>query len=362
LEGLNPSASSTTNKQKPINTKPIIMSFTKVEMLTTPNVPKRVSIKTYFDSDVENMGLEQYGMVLYDGVIHTEQLACLEVNGIKRYLTGLNEFAPEIKLLPEEERIAKSKEIRTVVAMLERDLAANILDVDDKDFWNNVKLLRPDNSEFWDKIELSTGNDATFLDPTTNPYDMIKVFAIAAGGFSMVARSYEAAQAMAKPPKFYLDKYEETVTTKNATKKLRNRALAELQKMYDKNSNKLLYVVKVIDPGSTQYRKSTPNDVIYEAMDEYINGNSFESNKERAAETFLSTSKTSMEDLKLRSLVKDATYYKEIINKSDGFLHHRTTQTMLGRNVSDVMEYLKNPVNDEILRLLMEVVEVEWNK
>lgn len=338
------------------------MSFTKVEALTTPNVPKRVSIKTYFDEEVENMGLEKYGMVLYDGVLHTEQLACLEVNGIKRYLTGLNEFAPEIKLLPKEERIAKAKEIRNVVASLERDLAANILDVESDTFWNEVKLLRPDNSEFWDKIELSAGNDATFLDPSKNPYDMIKLFAIGAGGFSMVAKSYEAAQAMAKPPKFYLDKYEETVTTKNATKKLRNKALSELQKMYDKNSNKLLYVAKVIDPGSTQYRKSTPNDVIYEAMDDYINGESFENNKERAADTFLQTCQLSMEDLKLKSLIKDATYYKEIINKSDGFLHHRTTQTMLGRNVTDVIEYLKNPVNDEILKLLMEVVETEWNK
>jgi hypothetical protein len=97
-------------------------------------------------------------------------------------------------------------------------------------------------------------------------------------------------------------------------------------------------------------------------MDDYINGESFERNKERAAETFLQACKLSMEDLKLKSLIKDATYYKEIINKSDGFLHHRTTQTMLGRNVTDVMEYLKNPVNDEILKLLMDVVEIEWNK
>ena len=69
-----------------------------------------------------------------------------------------------------------------------------------------------------------------------------------------------------------------------------------------------------------------------------------------------------METLKLKALVKDASFYKIISLKADGMLYHTASATMLGRNVSDVMEYLKNPVNDEILRLLMEVVEVEWNK
>jgi hypothetical protein len=50
------------------------------------------------------MGLETYGLSLYDGVTHHEQLACLENNGVVRYLTGLNEFAPEIRLLPDDKR------------------------------------------------------------------------------------------------------------------------------------------------------------------------------------------------------------------------------------------------------------------
>ena len=71
------------------------------------------------------MGLEKYGMTLFDGVFHEEQLACIEVNGIKRYLTGLNEFAPEIKLIKDPDaKAARIKEIRTVVSQLEQDLAA----------------------------------------------------------------------------------------------------------------------------------------------------------------------------------------------------------------------------------------------
>lgn len=337
------------------------MAFTKVEVRTL-NTPKRVSIRTYFDPNKENMGLEKYGLTLHDGVYHTEQLACLEANGIKRYITGLNEFAPEVKLLPAEERDAKIKEIRTVVAQLEREFAANVLDIEDEHFWNKVQLLSPTNSEFWDKIELKVGNDVTYLDPQKNPYDLIKLYAIEAGGFTIVAPSLEKAQTMATPPKFYLDRYEETVSTRNAVRKLKNKALSELQSLYDKDSNKLLYVTKVIDPGSPQYTKSTPNDILYETMDDFINGLSFEKNKERAAETFLNTARKTVKELKLLAMIKDAVYYKVITPKSDGYMYHHATQSMLGKNTNDVSEYLANPMNDDILRQITEVIESEWNK
>lgn len=337
------------------------MSFTKVEVLN-PNLPKKVSIKAFFDPEVENMGLEQYGMVIHDGVSHTEQLACLEVNGVKRYLTGLNEFAPEVKFLEDEAKEAKIKEIRAIVSQLEAELAANLIDPDDEDFWNKVELLSPKNSEFWDKIELTVSNDTAFLDPKRNAYDLIKLYAIQAGGFSIVAESYEVAKKMAKPPKFYLDKFEETISVKNESRKIKNKAGAELQSMFDKNSNKLLYVTKVIDPGSPQYKKSTPNDVLYEKMDDFINGLSFEKNVGKASQQFLDVSREKVGDLKLRAMIKDAAYYKFIINKSDGYLYHTDTNSMIGKNVSDVIEYLNNPINDEILTKVQEAVENEWNK
>lgn len=336
--------------------------FTKVEVRTL-NTPKKVSIKPYFDPAMENMGLENYGMALYDGVYHEEQLACLEKNGVKRYVTGLNEFSPNVKLITNlEAKQAKIKQIRIMVSELEKDLAANVIDVDDKDFWDKVTLLKPNNDEFWGKITLRAGNDITFLDPEKNPYDLIKLCAIEAGGFSLIAKSLEAAQSMPTPPKFYLDKYEETVSTKNELKKIRNKALSKLQEMYDKNSKKLLYVTKVIVPGSPEYINSTPNDVLYETMDDYINGLNFEKDKKRSAETFLSTSKLSMEDLKLKSLIKDATFYKYIAPKADGFIYHISTGTMLGRNSSDVLEYLKSPLNEEILIKIMEPVEKNWKR
>jgi hypothetical protein len=335
-------------------------NFTMVETGGGSVKKTAIAVRPFFDNSVSNMGLENYGLSLYDGVKHFEQLACLEQNGVIRYLTGLNEFAPEIKLLQPEHKEARVKEIRTAIAELEKELAANVLDIEDPQFWNQVKLLKPDNKEFWNRINIACGNEPLFLDPA-DPYDRIKLHAIEAGGFSIVAKSFDDARSRAVPPKFYLDKKEQTVIARTEYKKMRNKALAELQKLFDKNSTKLFYVAKVVDGNSTQYRKSTPNDVMYENMDLYINGEGVESNKERAAKSFIEAVGMDMETLKIKSIVRDSVFFKYIINKADGYIYHAKTNAMLGRNVSDVIEYLKNPLNEDVLTDLNKACEKLWN-
>jgi len=335
-------------------------NFTMVETGRGTAKQSTIAVRPFFDNAVSNMGLENYGLSLYDGVKHFEQLACLEQNGVIRYLTGLNEFAPEIKLLNPEDKEARINEIRTAVAELERELAANVLEIDDPQFWNKVKLLKPDNKEFWNRIHIACGNEPLFLDPN-DPYDRIKLYAIEAGGFSIVSKSFDDARSRAVPPKFYLDKKEQTVIARTEYKKMRNKALSELQKLFDKNSAKLFYVAKVVDGNSTQYRKSTPNDVMYENMDLFINGEGVESNKERAAKSFLEAVGMDMETLKIKSIVRDSVFFKYIINKADGYIYHVKTNAMLGRNVSDVIEYLKNPLNEDVLTDLNKACEKYWN-
>lgn len=339
------------------------MSFTLVEKVAHYKKGP-IAIRPFFDNRSGNMGLEKYGLTLFEGVSHEEQLACLENNGVKRYLTGLNEFAPEVKkIVDPDEREARIKEIRSVVAELEKELAANVLDVEDKDFWTKVKLLRPDNDEFWNKISLRCGNDPVFLEPEKDAYDLIKFYAINAGGFSIVAKSYEDAKTRSnRHARFYLDKYEDTASTKTELKKIRNKALAELQKLFDKNTNKLFYVAKVVDIASAQYKKSTPNDIIYDIMDTYINGESTERNPTRAAQTFLEAANADMETLKIKAMVKDATYYKFIVAKADGVIYVKDSGVMLGRNQAEIIEYLRNPLNEEILVQLSKKVEKYWNQ
>jgi hypothetical protein len=333
-------------------------TFTMVEVPVRKK--SKIAIRPYVDRTIENMGLEKAGLALYDGVVHYEQLACLENNGIIRYLTGLNEFAPEIKTLPVEMRDARIKHIRSAVSELEKELASNVIDPEDKDFWNKVQLLRPNNSEFWNKIIIQCGNEPVYLDEN-NPYDRIKLYAIEAGGFDIVAKSYEDAKSKSKPPKFYLDKEEETVSTRTEYKKLRNKALGMLEKLYNSNQTKLFYIAKAVDITSVQYKKNTPIDIIYENMDKHINGEGGESNKERAVKSFSDAANSDMATLKLRAIVKDASYYKLIATKSDGHFYHMKSGSVIGRNVSDVIEFLKNPINDDVFKDLNEEVEKLWN-
>ena len=320
----------------------------------------KISIKPFFDPDKDNLGLQNYGLSLFDGVYHEEQLACIELNGTKRYLTGLNPFAPEVKGLPKEMRDARIKEINAIVSQLEAELSQNIIDPEDPDFWNKVTLLRPDNYDFWEKITIRCGNQPVPLDPVKNAFDLIKLCGIEAGGFSIVSKSYEDARSQAVSPKFYLDKTIDTVATKTEVKKLKNKALAELEVLFKKNQNKLMYIAKVVDSNSVQYKKSTPNDVIYDNMDNFINGDGAEKSVRKAATLFLSACEQDVETLKVRAIIKDSSFYQYIAPKSDGMIYHMKTQSIMGRNSSECIEYLKNPLNDKILADLLERVEDHW--
>ena len=137
--------------------------------------------------------------------------------------------------------------------------------------------------------------------------------------------------------------------------------MAELQKLFDKNTNKLLYVAKVVDIAGAQYKKSTPNDVIYDNMDGFINGEGSESSQSRAAQSFLDAAALDMETLTLKAVVKDAVYYKIVVTKPDGFIYHKDANQLLGRNQADIVEYLKNPTNEDMLKDISKKVEKYWN-
>lgn len=321
---------------------------------------QKIAIRPFFDTGKENMGLEKYGMTLHDGVYHMEDLACLELNGIKRYVTGLNEFAPEVKMMETKERKAKIKEIRTIVIQLEKELASNVIEIDDPEFWNKVQVLKPDNHIFWGKIHLKVGNDPYFLDPKKDPYDLIKLYAIQAGGFSIVAKDYETAQKKVNC-RFYLDQVKKTITTKTKSSKIRNKALANLQKLFDEDVDKLFYVTKMIDIDSTQYTRSTPIDVLYEAMDLFINGGGSETSKTKAATLFTAVSNDTMENLILRTVMKDASYYQIITNDNKGWIIESETKIKLGKNNEEVLEYFKNPLNEEVTDKIRGQMEGYWN-
>jgi hypothetical protein len=349
----------TTTVEAPVIEPKVSMEdFTMIEKYQQGKA-QTIAIRPYV-TGAENMGLENYKMTLYEGVYHEEQLTCLDINGVRRYVTGLNEFAPDVKRLPRAEREAKVRQIRTAVAELEKELAQNVVSVDDPEFWNKVELLKPNNDKFWSKISLRAGNEPLFLDPKTDPYDLIKLFAIKAGGFSICAKDLADAKRKGPGCKFYLDELKETAGTRTQLVKLRNKAVAALQNLYDTNPTKLMYVAKIVDVSSSSYNHSTPNDIIYESMDLFIDGEGSERNFARAARLFIDTSKMETEDLKLKAIVKDANYYGIITSKSDGKIY-TDDGVFIGRTQPDAIEYLKSPLNDEVLGYVMKKVEKYWN-
>jgi hypothetical protein len=97
-------------------------------------------------------------------------------------------------------------------------------------------------------------------------------------------------------------------------------------------------------------------------MDKYINGETVDKDKRKTAQRFLEIAALDMETLKLRSLVKDANFYKIIATRGDGFIYHMKSTSMMGKNSSDVVEFLKNPLNEEILADITKNVETFWNQ
>jgi hypothetical protein len=95
-------------------------------------------------------------------------------------------------------------------------------------------------------------------------------------------------------------------------------------------------------------------------MDRHINGEGTEGNKERADQGFIDASNLDMETLKIKAIVKDSIFFKYIINKADGHIYHAASGSLLGRNVSDVIEFLKNPMNEDILKDLNGKIEKLW--
>jgi hypothetical protein len=232
------------------------------------------------------------------------------------------------------------------------------VDVEDPKFWDQVKIVHPTNHDFWKDIHLTLNNGDIYLDPL-NPKDLIKIFAIEAGGFMEVAKSYQDARLRKNAPKFYLDRLEDTAVTLNEWKKVRNKAIALLTEL-EENPAKMFYVVKVLDPNAYSIKKNTPPDVMYNMLDLFINAEGPETSKKKAAQEFIDVTSYSQEDLILNAMVKDAIFFKFIAAKSDQLIYHIKSNIQLGRNIEECIESLRNPINEKTLGELKKELEKHW--
>ena len=322
----------------------------------------KFTIRPYFEM-VSNMGLEKHKQVLFDGAKHTYEMAAVQEGDSVRYLTGIDPFAPYVELESDpEKKEALIEEIKRIVIASEAKLASNVIKKDDEEWWNKVKKLKPNNIAFWSSanMKLVLNNDPYYLEPTKKVEDLLIYTSIKAGGFPEIAKSLTDARNRVKAPKFYLDELEETASIETEVFKLRDEAGALLKGLNSKNRSKFMYVCKVIDPNSTQYKNSTPLDVMYLNMTNYLEGKTHESNKLKAIRNFIDVANLDMETLKLRALVKDSTFYKALALKGDGMIYDMESGSAMGKNPTAVVEFLKNPLNEEVLKRLLGKVEQHW--
>ncbi len=349
----------------------------------------QVAIRPFLNEELDNHGLTKEGLVVADNCTHAQALACLDNNGVKTYITGLNEGAKSVSILDAEKKNAKILDIRKTVIMAENQIAGNysISEADiytdsNKDkfnplFWNKVtkfKSVIADEFDaqgnrkptFWDTVELKVGNIPEILDES-RPMDIILIKAIEAGGFGdIVVPSLERAKELPgnSGPKFYLDRLEDTATLTVEVKKLRNKAGAILETLFSKDTDKLFYILKNLGIFSLGYRKSTPHNVLYDDLDKHLDGLGAEKNKRIAIENFLELAdpkKVSGEELRIRAIAKDASALNIIAPKGDGGIYYIKTGIPVGKSPEDVVMWLKNPMNSKELMDITTIVEKEWN-
>lgn len=320
----------------------------------------QIAIRPYVTGK-PNMGLEKYKQVLFEGAEQKHPIWAKEDipgSGKVRYITGLDEFAPELEKFSPDVKKAKVKQIREKVSKLEAVISGVEIKVDDKNFWDKVKALHPHNSELWDKIRVTVSNNPNYLDPTEMT-DLIIISAIEAGGVQDIAPSLEAAKKSGTY-KFYLDKSDETAKMEATLAIVEDEARGILVDLYKNDKNKLFYISKVLDQNSVQYTKRTSSDIMYTNMRSYIEGKTSDRFKKDSAKYFISIAEEDLGSLKLRALVKDASYTGHLLFRN-GQIYEVGTDISLGSDPSEAVEFLKNPLNDAILAKLLDPIEEIWN-
>jgi hypothetical protein len=304
----------------------------------------KAAIVPYFDPEIQNMGLEKYGWVAFP---NTEVIEFLGQDSTGRYITGIDEDALDLIRLDDPELIAAKKEQRReIVNRLEKFYGQGSLDARNNSFWSNFYLDIKDNYRVLDFAV---------------PKDELVFHAIKAGGFEEVAPTFEEAQNSPKLYKYYLKIAEEEAAVKTQYTKLIRKAGGVLTDLAEKDHKKVFLLAKVLLSPNNEFKINTPVDVMYEKLDMFIEGKIVKTNKKDTASQFLAASKMTKEDLTLNALAVDAIFYR-ILTDEAGNYYNRQTETRLGKNLKEIVEFLKNPINASELENIEARVREKWAK
>lgn len=305
-------------------------------------VKNAISIEPYFDPEVPNMGFEKYGLSTAPGSETTEFIS-QDRNG--RYITGLDLDSPTIMYMEDlEEKKAIEKEIKEVVERLERIHGTGSLDARTGAIWKDFQL------------HLSyTGKSLDRKDPK----DELIYYAIKAGGFTSVAPSLEVAKGGSY--KFYLRQIEKDSDLKVERSKLINKAKAALTDLDESDSYKMLLVAKIVLAPNNEFSEKTPKSVIYDKLDQFIDGKIVKDNKKATVKQFLDAYKRTIESLFMESIVRDSLYFNFITREADSYYYNKQTESRLGKNEKEIIKHISAPINELEFENLKTRVEAKFN-
>jgi hypothetical protein len=316
------------------------------------NLPKRVFIKRYINQRDENLGLTAQGIAMVDGqggqAGFKESMGYLTIAGKNYYLNGFEDHCFNIKSIKNpEQREAAKKEAQKIKKILE-----NILGVD----------LSSTNSDFWRNINLIVRKPIYTLN-LQEPYDLLIYYAILGGGFTAVAPSKEIADDSNIRYKHYLHIDSEVQKQSIGIKRLRNKAIAKLEEMYDNSeADKMFMVAKNVLPASKGFTKKDSIDRLYNDLHDYIHGVNISSNIKNTPKKFFASASRTLEDLTVNAVINDGVYYRFLKPNEDKFYYNTDTFTVVGKNPAEIIEFYKNPINsNEFEDLYLRVKEVWTN-
>lgn len=303
----------------------------------------KVSIEPYFDPEVTNMGLEKYGLSMFSD---TEVQEYLSKDSTGRYLTGIDPDSPKIMYIEDDDiKTYKLQQINEVIDRLERIYGKGSLDAR--------------NDKFWAQFNLTIKNCKKELN-LAKPQDEIIYHCIKAGGFAEVAPDYDTARTSNKVYKFYLKKEDEESEAKIKGTMAINEAKGKLNAIYHEDPSLQFRIAKVVLPAAKNYKPTTSPGLLYQELNDFIEGKTVKSGKRESAKQFLKAVDTDRETLSINGVVNDAIYYNILTQEKNGYFYNKETDVRVGKNIKEIIEFLKSPINSSELENLTQRVEAKW--
>ena len=329
---------------------PLNVSYADADNYKT-KIKRIVTIEPYFDPETKFMGYEKYGYSGFPGGAEVHNLSYIKVGLDKvRYLTGLDVKALHIvNNTNTEERQALIDEIeKTLDWLAARGYTRELLDAENQFFWGERTI----------RVENNTRIDLDF----ENPDDVIMYWNILGRGYDVVALNKAEAKKSNNLVKWYLSEINAEADSKIEIKRVRNKAKRQLDELFEERPRSLFLLAKNILSPDNYFKNDTPISLIYDKLDEFIDGNLTRLSKKEAAVLFSRTAEKSNEDLLINALVRDAIFFRIVKKRGDGLFVNLETGNTLGKNENEMYEQLKNPLFASDYESVYTDVNKKWGK